>query len=282
MTKIPKAKTVKIPKAKSVRIPKAKTVNVKTKAHPCPKVELCSECKLEVKQLDKAIQCDECNIWIHASCNGLCDDEYNKLIVSDDDWFCKNCVTSCGMCSANVTRDDCAVNCEKCKTVIHTSCASVNEQLYQRITATNCTWYCPRCNKNNTSLFTSHLHNIKSYNIYEQLQEKPIDTGQNRKKCKIRDSFKYKSIKFVSTNINGIRGKKLELQAYLASEEPEIVAIQETKVDKSIITNELVPDDLEYDVYRKDRSGKGGGVMLIVKRHLKSAPLNKLTNDSES
>ena len=86
----------------------------------------------------------------------------------------------------------------------------------------------------------------------------------------------------MSININGIRGKKLELQVYLASEEPEIVAIKETKIDKYIVTNELVPGSLEYDVYRKDRWGKGGGVKLLVKRHLNSGPVNKLKNDSLS
>ena len=167
---------------------------------------------------------------------------------------------------------------------IHSSCASVNEELYSRISTSNCSWYCPRCNTNNTSLFTSQIHNIKSYNIYDHLSKTPqiSDTGPNNKNARIKDSFNHKSIKFVSININGIRGGKFKLQAYLASEELEIVAIQETKIDKSIMTNKLVTDSLEYDVYRKDRSGKGGGTMLLTKRHLKSAPVTKLDNDPES
>jgi exonuclease III len=36
-----------------------------------------------------------------------------------------------------------------------------------------------------------------------------------------------------SININGIRGKKLELQAYLSTENSDIVALQETKIDSS-------------------------------------------------
>ena len=262
-----------------------KIPKTKTKAHPCPIVERCSQCKNEVKESDKAVQCDECNFWIHAKCNGLSDDEYSKLLKSDDDWCCKDCVSPCGMCKADVVRSHSAIECDKCKTWIHSSCASVNEELYSRISTPNCSWYCPRCNTNNTSLFTSQIHNIKSYNIYDHLSKTPqiSDTGPNNKKsARISDSFNHKSIKFVSININGIRGKKLELQAYLASEEPEIVAIQETKIDKSIMTNELVPDSLDYDVYRKDRSGKGGGTMLLTKRHLKSAPVTKLDNDSES
>ena len=41
-------------------------------------------------------------------------------------------------------------------------------------------------------------------------------------------------LKFVSLNINGIRGKNLELLAFLDYHKPDIVAIQETKIDSSI------------------------------------------------
>ena len=42
-------------------------------------------------------------------------------------------------------------------------------------------------------------------------------------------------LKFVSININSIRGKKLELLAFLDFHQPQIVAIQETKIDSSIL-----------------------------------------------
>ena len=45
-------------------------------------------------------------------------------------------------------------------------------------------------------------------------------------------------LKFVSININSIRGKKLELLAFLDFHQPQIVAIQETKIDSFISTSE--------------------------------------------
>ena len=45
---------------------------------------------------------------------------------------------------------------------------------------------------------------------------------------------------FVSINISSIRGKKLELLAFLDFHRPHIVAIQETKIDSSIATSELL------------------------------------------
>jgi exonuclease III len=66
------------------------------------------------------------------------------------------------------------------------------------------------------------------------------------------------------------------------NENPDIVALQETKIDSNIKSNELVPEYLEYDIYRNDRTANGGGIMLLVKTYLKSAPLRKVENGSES
>ena len=66
----------------------------------------------------------------------------------------------------------------------------------------------------------------------------------------------------MSINSNSIRGKKLEfLLAFLDFHQPQIVAIQETKFDSSISTSELFPESCPYNVYRKDITLDGGGVM---------------------
>ena len=58
-------------------------------------------------------------------------------------------------------------------------------------------------------------------------------------------------LKFVNININSIRGKKLKLSAFLDFHQPQIVAIQETKIDSSISTSELFPESCPYNVYIK-------------------------------
>ena len=58
-------------------------------------------------------------------------------------------------------------------------------------------------------------------------------------------------LKFVSININSIRGKKLELLAFLDFHQPHILAIQETKIDSSIATSELFPESCPYNAYTK-------------------------------
>ena len=41
---------------------------------------------------------------------------------------------------------------------------------------------------------------------------------------------------------------------FLYFHQPQIVAIQETKIDSSISTSELFPESCPYNVYRKDRT----------------------------
>ena len=90
-------------------------------------------------------------------------------------------------------------------------------------------------------------------------------------------------LKFVSININhSIRGKKLELLAFLDFHQPQIVAIQETKIDSSISPSELFPESCTYNVYRKDRTIDGGGVMLLIHKDIPHMPITELENDSES
>ena len=69
----------------------------------------------------------------------------------------------------------------------------------------------------------------------------PLANGNGTKASKTgSDKNKFiTGLKFVSININSIRGKKLELLAFLDFHQPQIVAIQETKLDSSISTSEL-------------------------------------------
>ena len=88
-------------------------------------------------------------------------------------------------------------------------------------------------------------------------------------------------LKFVSININSIRSKKLELLAFLDFHQPHVVAVQETKIDSSIATSELLQESCPYNVYRKDRNLHGGSVMLLVHKDISHMPIVELENNSK-
>ena len=144
----------------------------------------------------------------------------------------------------------------------------------------NCTWICPKCDFFNfsDSFFADHL-NVENQNRFD-----PLAYGSGTKASQAgSDKNKFISgLKFVSININSIRGKKLELLAFIDFHQPQIVAIQETKIDSSISTSELFPESSPYNVYRKDRTLDGGGVMLLIHTDISHMPITELENDSES
>lgn len=201
--------------------------------------------------------------------------QYRNLQNSNVDWFCKNCVSPCGIYKEGVYHTDPAIECDKCKTWFHNRCSLISDSEYLVIQAANCTWLCPECGESNlSSSFSSLTSDIEIRNQFECLS----DSAKSNSTVKMPKTVKFQKLTFVSININEICGKK-ELQSFLVTENTAIVAIQETKIDSSVKTNELIPDALDYDIYR---NLNGGGTMLIVKSHLNSAPLKDLENTMTS
>ena len=54
----------------------------------------CSVCEKNVNANQKGIKCDKCQLWSHASCNGISKSEYGELVEEDDDvpWYCMPCL----------------------------------------------------------------------------------------------------------------------------------------------------------------------------------------------
>ena len=100
--------------------------------------------------------------------------------------------------------------------------------------------------------------------------------------CNTNKSSFISGLKFISININNIRGKKLELLDFLDFHQPHVVVIKETKIDSFIATSEPFPETCPYSEYRKDRNIHGGGVMLLVHKDISHMPIKELENDSES
>ena len=68
------------------------------------------------------------------------------------------------------------------------------------------------------------------------------------------------------TNTNSLKGKKLELAGLIDTLRPHILIIMETKLFNRIASNETFPDS--YNVIRRDRNSKGGGVFITTSNEL--------------
>ena len=153
---------------------------------------------------------------------------------------------------------------------------------FDSVENTNCTWICPKCDFffiNFSDSFFADKLNLENQNRFDPLAN---DSGTKSPQTGSDINKFISGLKFVCININIIRGKKLELLAFLDFHQPQIVAIQETKTDSSISTSELFPESCPYNVYRKDRTLDGGGVMLLIHKDSSHMPITELENDSES
>ena len=247
--------------------------------NPGPRFQ-CRTCKKYCKAAEKAVKCEDCEKRFHASCVNLGPVELQKIESDNDSWYCSNCKAECSLCSGAVLNSHKAVQCDKCEMWVHNNCSFMSDSEYEMMQNSNCTWICPKCDFFNFSdSFFNEQFNLESENRFDLLarghENKSTETLNSK------NSF-ISGLKFSSININSIRGKKLELLAFIDFHQSQILAIQETKIDNSILTSELFPESFPYSVYRKDRTLHGGGVMLLVHKDIPHMPLTELDNDSES
>ena len=240
----------------------------------------CSLCKKYCKVSDKVIECTDCEKRFHAKCSNLGADDLLKIETGNSDWYCTNCKADCGLCSGAVLSVHKAVQCDGCEMWIHNECSFITGAEYENVLKSGCTWICPKCEFFNfsDSFFVDQL-NLMNRNRFD-----PLTKGKNDgiSSNRTNQTNSLGGLKFISLNINSIRGKKLDLLAFLDVHNPHIVAVQETKIDSSIATSELFPETCPYNIFRKDRNLHGGGVMLLIHKDIPHMPLSELENDSES
>ena len=236
----------------------------------------CSLCKVS----DKVIKCTDCGKRFHAKCSNLGADDLLTIETGNSDWYCTNCKADCGLCSGAVLSVHKAVQCDGCEMWIHNECSFTTEAEYENVLKSCCAWICPKCDFFNfsDSFFVDQL-NLMNRNRFD-----PLTKGKNDgiSSNRTNQTNSLGGLKFISLNINSIRGKKLDLLAFLDIHNHIIVAIQETKIDSSIATSELFPETCPYNIFRKDRNLHGGGVMLLIHKDIPHMPLSELENDSES
>ena len=71
--------------------------------------------------------------------------------------------------------------------------------------------------------------------------------------------------------------KKHSFWNFLDSSNPDIICGNETWLKPSICNSEILPDESDYEIFRKDRKEGFGGVMLEIKSNTNSNPIDITT-----
>ena len=197
----------------------------------------------------------------------------------------------CGTCNKPVASNQKATCCDSCNTWFHTKCTNISNKIYSCMNKTNMenvSWYCPGCGLPNlSSIFfdppydtdcdsnrfspsdnDSNCLRFSSVSSYGSpiAHSSPCTTQPEpplREKIKVRN--KNNNLRAIIINFQSLKYKKPDLQLTIDNTNPDIIFGCETWLNKKIETQEILPDN--YIVYRKDRSSKGGGVLLAIKKH---------------
>ena len=148
----------------------------------------------------------------HASCSKLGDDELLRIESGDGAWYCTNCKADCSLCSGAVLKGHKAVQCDSCDMWIHSECSFITETQYETVSNTNCTWISPKCDFFNFSdSFFGEQVNLETENRFVSLTKEKKDRSSP---CCTNKSSLICGLKFISMNMNSIRGKKTGIAGF--------------------------------------------------------------------
>ena len=92
--------------------------------------------------------------------------------------------------------------------------------------------------------------------------------------------FKKRGLHFIHLNINSLLPKIDELRHIARTSKVSVIGITETKLDESVLNNEINIEG--YDILRLDRNRHGGGVACYIRNDISFTQLNIFSNDIEN
>ena len=60
--------------------------------NPGPIIDPCAVCKKGCRRNQRAVQCDECDLWYHAKCTGITNEDYKSIAQPRANWSCNDCL----------------------------------------------------------------------------------------------------------------------------------------------------------------------------------------------
>ena len=115
--------------------------------------DMCGICCNEVKDNDKAIECNKCHTWTHIKCNKITLTQYRHYQNNPEEIFeCKNC-NKCNVCDKTVAINHHAIECNICSKWVHVKCNKLDKKDYKTYQDDkNLQFYCIKCLANSLPL----------------------------------------------------------------------------------------------------------------------------------
>ncbi|KAK6980152.1 formin-like protein 14 [Biomphalaria glabrata] len=189
----------------------------------------CNICRKVCTMKQKAIQCDTCDEWYHASCLHMNTPVYYALGNKDASWHC----VPCGL-------------------------PQFTSGLFDSFDADTSNPY------NILNTIPNQTHQPLARSTPVKPKSTKINTTASLNKPTKEVTPKY--LKTLVINFQSIRNKTADLEILLQCEKPDIIAGTETWLHPEIYNAEIFNSN--YEIFRKDRADNHGGVLLAIKNTL--------------
>ena len=229
-------------------------------------------------------------------------------------------ITPCGFCQSKVDWDDRALGCDnkECQVWFHKTCLEMCSTEYNRLEqeGSKCAWICNHCDVPNYSSTLFRHYELELSNSFTILGEpnttneisspgsvfhpgttsSPLyhhsrtsnksSTGSKSSTVSSTSSSnlpnKRKNWRSLIVNINGLRNKSSNLQNVVDYTRPDVIIACETKITDKVYNAEVIPIGYQKDVFRKNRSDRGGGVLLAFREGFVVSKVDTPKHESES
>ena len=182
----------------------------------------------------------------------------------------RNWKCPCGVCHKPVKSNQQGLQCDPCDTWSHLKCLPeairVTNQDYARLSVTTENWYCFLCQ---LPLFIDSFFSSAESPLADDTNDEITSTSEvNNIFYELRSVMKKcpKNIIVSHLTINSLRIFFYELSDLFSSMLVDILFITETKLDPSFSLAQF--DVPNYRSFRKDRTGRGGGILTYVRSDL--------------
>ena len=221
----------------------------------------------------KALCCDTCDVWFHHTCVDMSSRTYSSLTRSSKDWFCYRCNS---INSSIYHEYEYTVPTRNSFSLLNLNLSTpLDDDVFTSPQA-------PRAHSSpvGTSIPRSaaSIHSgTRSTESSDQVHHNSEPSRQHSSPVSASTGVNWRTILL---NANSIFGKSAELHHLLDYMKADAVLINKSKLDSEISTPEVIPDNLGYTVYRKDRNRHGGGVMILIK-NCYSSQIVDIKSDAE-
>lgn len=216
-------------------------------ANPGPIKFPCVECDRPVAKNQRGIMCDNCDMWSHAKCINMSNEDYDRLSSTDvnapeEHWFCSQCLPTADAITS--LPDD-----DGHDSVSDTECDTANTR---QITPIKDSRQQPDNRPKRSDSEQTGCGTALEGSMFQDLK-------LLRSKCAKSPILAY-------LNINSLKYKYIDLSQIFQYRLLDIFAISETKLDSSFPTAQF--SNPGYNVFRKDKTKNSGGLMIHVRSEI--------------